>query len=102
MDADRAEFWNRIVQSHPLSVVGRFAVHTIVGVTMFALVGAATVLLSRGADLIAASGISPYVVLAVRGLEFFLFAADVVCAVALVSMETWTFLREIVGRDGRG
>lgn len=73
--------------------------HTTVGVVMFGVIGGATVLLNDAARLIAGTGISPYIVLGVQGLEFFLFAADLVCVVAFVSMETWTFLRDIVRPD---
>ena len=63
---------------------------------LFALVGGATVLLNYGADLIAGTSVSHYIVEAIRGLEFFLFAVDFVCMVTFVIKETWIFLREIV------
>jgi hypothetical protein len=46
--------------------------------------------------LIAGTSVSHYIVEAIRGLEFFLFAVDFVCMVTFVIKETWIFLREIV------
>ena len=66
---------------HPLPIVGRFVLHTVVGDVMFGVVGGATVLLNYCADLSAATSVSRYIVAAIQGLEFFLFAADFICLV---------------------
>ena len=73
-----------------------FAIHTIVGVFIFVILGSAAVMLHYIAEFIAASGVSPYIVLAVQALEFFLFAIDFMCMVVFVVREAWIFLREIV------
>lgn len=76
--------------------MGRFAFHTIVGIVLFSLVGGAAVLLNYFTNLIEHVGVSPYVIMAIQGLEFFLFAVDFLCLVVFVSEETWIFCREIV------
>jgi hypothetical protein len=76
--------------------MGRFALHTLVGVVMFAVVGGAAVFLNYFTNLIEQLGISPYIVVAIQGLEFFLFAVDFLCLVIFIVKETWVFCREII------
>jgi hypothetical protein len=68
--------------------MGRFALHTLVGVVMFAVVGGAAVFLNYFTNLIEQLGISPYIVVAIQGLEFFLFAVDFLCLVIFIVKET--------------
>ena len=58
--------------------------------------GGATYLLNWGTDLLSTTTVSRYIIYAVQGLEFFLFAADFICLVVFVIKETWIFLREIL------
>ena len=53
-------------------------------------------LLNYFTNLIERLGVSPYLIMAIQGLEFFLFTADFLCLVLFVSKETWTFCRDIV------
>lgn len=66
---------------------------------MFAVVGAAAVALNYCAILIAKAGVSPYIVLATQSLEFFLFLADAICLVFFITRETWTFIRQVLGKQ---
>jgi hypothetical protein len=79
-----------------LALVGRFVLHTIVGVLLFALVGAAAVALNYCAGWIAQADVSKYIVYAIQGLEIFLFSADFLCIIAFVIKETLIFLRDII------
>jgi hypothetical protein len=76
--------------------LGRFAFHTIVGIVLFCLVGGAAVSLNYLTNLIERVGVSADIVLAIRGLELFLFAVDFLCLVVFVSKEAWDFCREIM------
>ena len=76
--------------------VSRFVLHTLVGVTLFSLIGGATILLHYATGLIEYSGVSPGIVRTIQALELFLFASDAVCLVVFVCYETWQFLREIL------
>jgi hypothetical protein len=88
---------------HPVVLAYHFVAHTVVGVVLFSIVGGVAVLLNQGTILIEGTGVSPYIVLAIRGLEFFLFAADLVCTVVFVAVETLILLRDVVssGLGGR-
>jgi len=81
---------------HPVALVYRFVLHTLAGVFLFSLVGGVAVLLNYGTVLIEQSGVSPYAMLAVRGLEGFLFVVDFLCIVVFVGTETWTFIRDVL------
>lgn len=63
---------------------------------VFSLVGGAAVLLNYLTDLIDRVGVSPYIVTAIQGLDFSLFAVDFLCLVVFVSTEAWIFCREIM------
>ena len=63
---------------------------------MFSLVGGAAVLLNYLTSVIERVGVSFYIVTAIQGLEFFLFAVDFLCLVVCVSTEAWIFCREIM------
>ena len=41
-------------------------------------------------------GVSPYIIMAIQGLEFFLFAVDFLCLVIFISKEVWIICREIM------
>ena len=47
-------------------------------------------------NLIEQVGVSPYIIMAIQGLEFFLFAVDFLCLVVFVGKEAWIFCREII------
>jgi hypothetical protein len=79
-----------------LALVGRFVLHTIVGVMLFALVGAAAIVLNYCAGWIAQAGVSTYVGAAIQVLEIFLFAADFLCIIVFVTKETFGFLHAII------
>jgi hypothetical protein len=81
---------------HPVVLVYRFVLHTLAGVFLFSLIGGVAVLLNYGTVLIERLGISWYAMLAVRGLETFLFVVDFLCIVVFVGAETWTFLRDVL------
>ena len=87
------------MECHPLKAVSRFTLHTIAGAAMFVVVGATAAALNYGAILIARTGVSSYIVLAIQGLEFFLFSADFICPVVLIVRETWTFVREVLAPE---
>jgi hypothetical protein len=72
------------------------ALHTIVGMILFGMVGGAAWLLNFAIALLSAATVSRYIIDVVQGLEFFLFAADIICLVAFVIKETWIFSREII------
>lgn len=67
-----------------------------IGVLLFALVAGAAVFLNYCTVLIEGTGVSRYLVEAVRLLEFFLFACDFICFIVFQGKETWILLREIV------
>jgi hypothetical protein len=79
-----------------LKLLGKFAFHTIVGVVLFSLVGAAAVSLNYLTNLIELEGVSAGVIIAMRVLELFLFAVDFLCLVVFVCKEAWDFCREIM------
>ena len=81
---------------HRLALVYRFVLHTLAGAFLFSLIGGATALLNWGTLRLEHSGISPLVLLALRGLEAFLFSVDCLCLLVFVTAETWTFLRDVV------
>ena len=81
---------------HPLKLAARFVLHTVVGALLFSMVGGVAVLLNYAVNLIQGSGVSPYMILAVQALEFFLFAVDFICLVVFVIKEAWILVREIV------
>jgi hypothetical protein len=81
---------------HPVALVYRFVLHTLAGVFLFSLVGGVVVLLSQGTVLIERFGAPAYAMLAVRGLESFLFAIDLLCIVVFITAEAWTFLRDVM------
>jgi TRAP-type C4-dicarboxylate transport system permease small subunit len=77
-------------------LVLRFALHTIIGVALFLLIGGAAVFLNYCTIWIEGTGISPYVMYGVHGIEFLLFAIDVICFLVFVFKETWIFVRDII------
>jgi hypothetical protein len=77
-------------------LVGRFALHTIVGVFLFCLVAGAAVLLAYLTEVIERIGVSPYIVMAIRGLELFLLAVDLLCLMFFVGNEAWIFCRDTI------
>jgi hypothetical protein len=81
---------------NPVALVYRFVLHTLAGVFLFSIVGGVVVLLSQGTILIERYGAPAYAMLAVRGLESFLFAIDFLCIMVFVTAETWTFLRDVI------
>ena len=76
--------------------VSRLVLHTLVGVTLFSLIGGATILLHYATGLIEYSGVSPGIVRTIQALELCVFASDAVRLVVFVWCETWRFLREIL------
>ena len=83
---------------HPLTLVYRFVLHTVAGVFLFSVIGGVAVLLNYATLQIERAGVSPNVMLAIRGLEAFLFIIDFLCIVVFVSAETWEFLRDVLKR----
>ena len=76
--------------------VTSFAVHTLVGVSLFLLIGVAVVLLHVFTGFIEYSGLSKHVVRTFQSLEALLFASDVTCMVLFLGRETFLFVREII------
>lgn len=66
------------------------------GLFLFSLVGGVAVLLNYGTVLIERFGVSAYAMLAIRGLETFLFVVDFLCIVVFVGAETWTVMRDVL------
>lgn len=84
-----------------LSPVLRLAIHTIVGMSLFALIGAAAVLLHHAIVFIEYSRVSPSIIMTLHGIEFLIFASDALCLVVFIIHETNIFLRTIL-RPGAG
>jgi hypothetical protein len=78
----------------PIKHVIRFVLHTCTGILLFGMVGGAAVVLNYLTQLMEGARLSPYILYAVHGLEFFLFAADFICLVAFIVKETLIFLRK--------
>ena len=76
--------------------VTRFALHTLVGVGLFLVIGLAVLLPHVFTGLIKYSGVSKPGVHTFRSLEALLFASDVVCMVLFIGRETFLFIREII------
>jgi hypothetical protein len=87
---------------HDLRMVARFAMHTIVALLLFGLIGGAAALLAYYVTVLGRLGISPLILHAIHATEYFLFAVDLLCFVTYVSHETWVLLRAILaGPAGR-
>jgi hypothetical protein len=81
---------------HDLKLVASFALHTVVAVFLFGLIGAAAALLAYYVNVLGRLGISPLILEAIHATEYFLFAVDLLCFVVYVSRETWLLLRAIL------
>jgi hypothetical protein len=75
--------------------------HTLVGVFLFSLVGGAAMIVNYFTVYIERSGVSPYILCGVQGLEFFLFAADFICMIVFIVKEVLIFIGDTVGRRER-
>ena len=80
----------------PISIkhVLRFVLHTIVGILLFAVVGAGAMVLSYLTGVLENAVLPSYIVYGVQGLEFFLFSADFICLAAFITKESIIFVRE--------
>ncbi len=82
-----------------LKFVVRFGVHIVLGGLVFALVAGFSIflhwLMSRILD---GAEEYPYVRVSIEGVEFFIFATDLICVVAFVVKEAWVLLRSLLPR----
>ena len=78
-----------------LRTVWQFAWHIVVGMALFVLVGLAAYVLHHFADWLAQAGLSEFIVLPIRGLEFLLFAIDFVLALVYIFREAVLFMRSL-------
>ena len=85
---------------HDLKLVAAFAFHTVVAVALFALIGGAAALLDYYTKVLGGLGMSVWIIEAIKGTEYFLFAVDLLCFVVYVTRETWLLLREMLGFGG--
>lgn len=80
-----------------LKFVVRFGVHIVLGGLVFAFVAGFSIslhwLMNRILD---GAEAFPYVRGSIEGVEFFIFATDLICVVAFVVKETWVLLRSLL------
>ena len=87
--------------AHDLSIVMKFALHTLAGVVLFAVIGAAAALLAHYTNMLAQLKISPLVIEGMHAAEYFLFAVDMLCFAVYVSREAFMLIAAMV-RPGGG
>ncbi len=81
---------------HNLRLIAAFAFHIIAAVGLFALIGGAAALLNMYTRLLEGAGMSPWIIAAIHGTEYVLFAADMLCFLVYMGREVWVLLRAIV------
>lgn len=81
---------------HNLRLISAFAVHTVAGVLLFALIGGAAALLNMYTRLLERAGMSELIIQAIHLTEYFLFAVDLFCFVVYILREVWLLLREML------
>ena len=79
-----------------LSPIRRLGIHTIAGTSLFALIGAAAVLLHHAIVFVEYSGMSSAIVKTFHFVELLLFATDTLSFVPFILLETYLFLRSIL------
>ena len=77
----------------------RFAVHVVIGVFMFLVVGAAAVGLHYFVEWMTASGLDSWMIRVARWLEYFLYGADVLVFSVYIARATFHHLMMLVKRD---
>ncbi len=83
-----------------LPVVVRFGIQILVGVAVFVLVSAAAVALSVWVDHLESFRISEYIIVTLRGFEFFLFAVDALCFLVFLLVEAAILIRAMIHQLG--
>ena len=73
-----------------------FALHTVVGIALFLIVAAATWVLRHVVIALEQDGISRLILAVLTGVEYLLFAADVICLVLFVIVECVSFVRRLL------
>jgi len=79
--------------------VVQFAIHTIVGIVLFGIIGGAAVLLHIFTHWIENTGISPYIISILKTAEIAIFVVDFVCFSVFILKETVTLIKAIVNSD---
>ena len=80
-------------------VVLRFALQVVVGIFAFGIVALAAAALSLLEHRVEAWGVSPYIILGLRGVELLTFAADILVVTIFVVVEALSLIRLVVA-DG--
>jgi hypothetical protein len=82
-----------------LPIVVRFGIQILTGASVFALVAGVAVVLNYGIKrLEAADFVSSLVLAGLRFVELVLFAADIICMVIFVGVESWTLIRAMFAK----
>ncbi len=81
---------------HSFQVVGRFAIHVLVGVAIFALIAGATILLHELTALLGSRHVHPYIVAGMQAVETLLFAVDLFCFCCFILKEEYVFVRGLL------
>jgi len=79
-----------------LPIVVRFGLQIITGTVVFGLIAGAAALLSYSIRVMEGLGVSKIILTGLRGVEFLLFAADILCVTIFVVVETITLIRSMV------
>lgn len=70
-----------------LCLLGRFALHSVCGVCLFALVSLVALFFNWFGQWISAFGVNDFILVAIRGLEFFIFGLDLMLFVVFMLSE---------------
>src|SRR5271157_5263098 len=89
-------FWSDVMET--LKPAAQFALHSIVGIVLFVIVGFGAFFVDRLTHWLGAMGAQPAIVLVLSGLAYFLFAIDVLCFVVFMIKECLVFVFEMIDR----
>jgi hypothetical protein len=76
-----------------LEIVGRFALHMVVGTLLFAVVAGLAVLIWVGTQWLEKMGVPYYIFTITEGVAVLFFALDILCLVIFVIAESLKLLR---------
>ena len=86
---------NNIRIPHEIRQIWKFAIHTVVGIVLFCIVGSAAVLLHLFNEWLEHTGISEYIRTVMHAFEFLVFAVDAVCFVVFIIRQGAIPVREL-------
>jgi len=79
-----------------IKAVGRFAIHAVVGVAIFAIVAGAAVLLNKFNEYVLEQHVPSYISFTLPLIEFLTFAVDTILFVVFILKEAYVLLRKIL------